>query len=250
MRIQWLLLLVAIVLGLGFWAWRSLAPMEVSVVTVERGKAIEAVYASGIVRSDDQAEIGSVVAGRVVEVLVEEGQSITRGQPLARLDDSKIRQSLTDAQSRLEWAEKEAARAKSLLREGTGARQAYEKAQTELITAQTDLAVQQQALADLTISAPADGIVQRKDVEVGQSVAAQKALFITGALGRLVAKLDVDERDIPACAWARTSPCRPKPSPQSRSRPSSRWCARAATTRRVAIASKWPCLPPRALCLA
>ena len=47
--------------------------------------------ASGYVTARRQATVSAKVTARVVEVLIEEGMTVTQGQLMARLDDSNIR---------------------------------------------------------------------------------------------------------------------------------------------------------------
>ncbi|MCA6252045.1 MAG: biotin/lipoyl-binding protein, partial [Phenylobacterium sp.] len=80
------LLLLALAAAGGL-AWLSLRPLPVRTGQVERGEAVEAVYASGVVEYVRQARVAPVVSAPILRVLAEEGQAVAAGQVLAQLDD-------------------------------------------------------------------------------------------------------------------------------------------------------------------
>src|SRR5690606_9698213 len=78
----------------GAWLW--LAPPPIEAVRVARAEPVHlepaasrqsVLDASGYVVARRQATVSSKVTGRVVEVLIEEGQHVEEGEIIARLDD-------------------------------------------------------------------------------------------------------------------------------------------------------------------
>jgi HlyD family secretion protein len=61
-------------------------------------KITESVYASGIVKSNDQYQVYSSVNGLVAEVLVTEGSLVTKGDPLIRLTNTSAQLNADNAQ--------------------------------------------------------------------------------------------------------------------------------------------------------
>ncbi|HTK26255.1 MAG TPA: efflux RND transporter periplasmic adaptor subunit [Pyrinomonadaceae bacterium] len=89
-------LLLIIVVG-SIFATRSDTP-EVTVVKVETRKELRStVTSSGEVRPIQFMNLTSEVQGRIEEIYVKEGDHVTKGQPLVRLDPNQL-QSTTDAQ--------------------------------------------------------------------------------------------------------------------------------------------------------
>jgi len=89
-------LLLIIVVG-SIFATRSDTP-EVTVVKVETRKELRStVTSSGEVRPIQFMNLTSEVQGRIEEIYVKEGDQVTKGQPLVRLDPNQL-QSSTDAQ--------------------------------------------------------------------------------------------------------------------------------------------------------
>jgi HlyD family secretion protein len=89
-------LLLIIIVG-SIFATRSDTP-EVTVVKVETRKELRStVTSSGEVRPIQFMNLTSEVQGRIEEIYVKEGDQVTKGQPLVRLDPDQL-QSSTDAQ--------------------------------------------------------------------------------------------------------------------------------------------------------
>ena len=68
---------------------RLVAPVAVRVSRVERGAVVEEAFGRGTVESDREAAVGFDMTGRISEVLVDEGQRVTLGQELARLETTQ-----------------------------------------------------------------------------------------------------------------------------------------------------------------
>src|SRR5688500_10128479 len=96
-----LVILLALLLagGVGVWAWRSLPP-GVAIGFAVSGPALEAVYATGSVEPVQWARVGPATRARITDVLVEEGERVTEGQTLAKLDDRQARLLAEEAEAR------------------------------------------------------------------------------------------------------------------------------------------------------
>lgn len=81
------------------------APQIADVTSVERGDIQVSVSATGNIIPKEQAALFFVVPGKVMEILVEEGEHVAEGQLLARLDTSRLEQALEEAGLALELQE-------------------------------------------------------------------------------------------------------------------------------------------------
>lgn len=72
---------------------------------VKRGDLVQTVVASGHVETPFRAEIGSQITGTVDEVLVQEGQRVTKGQALISLEAHELKASVVQAQGVVDQAE-------------------------------------------------------------------------------------------------------------------------------------------------
>jgi len=164
---------------------------------VESGGAT-VLNASGYVTARRQATVSSKVTGKVVEVLVEEGMSVTEGDVVARLDDSIHRAVLQLAESQLEAARQALEETRAELRlagltlqrtarlvdEGVSGQADLDAAETaesayrarlslqevQILVAEREAALRSTELRDMVIRAPFDGVVISKDAQPGEMV--------------------------------------------------------------------------------
>jgi HlyD family secretion protein len=108
-----ILAVLAIVLLAVVYSRRRSSGVEVDVAPIERRAEFRAyVTASGEIVADRFADLGSAVMGRVVELRVREGDRVSAGQVLARLDPVQARSQRDAAQAQVGalTAERDAAR--------------------------------------------------------------------------------------------------------------------------------------------
>lgn len=103
---KWFILALAVVLALGAWQGaRLIFGPAVVVDPVKRGHLIETVVASGHVETPFRVEIGSQITGTVEDVLVNEGEKVTKGQPLISLESRELKGTVVQAQGAVAQAE-------------------------------------------------------------------------------------------------------------------------------------------------
>jgi len=201
----WLVLVLVVAVAAGGWFWSQrlqAAPVKTAAVSVRAsggGQSAGAVLnASGYVTARRRATVSSKVTGKVLEVFVEEGKAVKKGQVLARLDDSQIRASLSVAEAQLAAAQRGAAedearlkqaqlnldRRARLIKEGVVGRAEVDDAQGDVdsLTARIAMAQQQVRVAeaqvtarqtdltDMVVRAPFDGIAISKDAQPGEMI--------------------------------------------------------------------------------
>jgi HlyD family secretion protein len=103
---KWFILAVVVLLGLGVWqSARTILGPAVVIDQVKRGHLIETVVASGHVETPFRVEIGSQLTGTVQEVLVQQGEKVTKGQPLISLESRELKASVVQTQGAVAQAE-------------------------------------------------------------------------------------------------------------------------------------------------
>jgi membrane fusion protein, multidrug efflux system len=159
-------------------------PSEVSVVTVEPRTVDQLYEFVGNVSASKRVEVRARVDGVILARPFTEGQAVTAGQLLYRIDPTTYdadwrgaKARLTEAQARLANAEANAARYQSLLADHAVARQDYDNAETEVKQAraavedaQATIDRTRKDLNDTEVRAELAGRVGRTNLEVGARV--------------------------------------------------------------------------------
>ena len=150
--------------------------VKTTVVTAE--SFTEKVGALGAVtaRPGHVASLSAPAPTRIAQVLVAEGQHVSRGATLVVLEQSVFREAERSAEARLAAAERAYERARSLNAGGILPRKDVEQAAADLASARSDLAAARRT-ADLSIlRSPITGVVTRMSATLGASVDANQPL--------------------------------------------------------------------------
>jgi HlyD family secretion protein len=207
---------------------RSAPEVRVLTAPVTRGRVANEVTAIGTLQAVTTVQVGSQVSGRIAWLGADYNSVVRKGQVIARLDQSLLqaqvdqsRASLVRAQAEVERArvqltdaEFKHERATQLSVKGLIPRSDFDAASVALLTARAQVrsaeaqAVQAQAalsqnqvsLSQAVITAPIDGIVIQRNVDVGQTVSASMSsptLFTIAAdLTEMRLSVGVDESDV------------------------------------------------------
>lgn len=195
---------------------------------VKRGGLTVTVTATGSVQPRNQVEVSSELSGTVRKVLVDFNSSVAQDQVLAELDVEKLSATLENSRAKLLAAkaqvtmaeatvketEQEYHRKKSLQDRNFSSEQvldsafaAYQRAQASLANAkaqvtvaEADLKLNEVNLTKSVIRSPINGVVLKRSVDPGQTVAAtlQAPVMFTIAedLRQMELRVDVDEADV------------------------------------------------------
>ncbi len=232
-RWLWTVLSLAVVAILGVAGWlifgRSTAiPIRTAVAQefVASGQphaGPSLLDASGYVVARRQATVSSKITGKVLEVLIEEGDHVKAGEVIARLDDANYRAAFAQARAQVAQAEASLAAAQTAFKDAEPifernqkqrdaalisaqafdqARATYDSARTALLvsqravdTAQAGQAIAQQNLDDTIVRAPFSGVVTEKAAQQGEIVSPMSAGggFTRTGIGTIV---DMDSLEV------------------------------------------------------
>lgn len=107
-RRRWLWLVVVVAAVVAVIGIRLIRPREVAVEPVVRGRAVEAVYATGTVEPATSVVVRSRIAEHVAEIAVREGDRVTKGQLLARIENPVRGYALSQGETQLAKARAQA----------------------------------------------------------------------------------------------------------------------------------------------
>lgn len=167
---------------------------------------------SGVVAARVQSDLGFRVSGKVLERLVDTGQTVTRGQPLMRLDPEDLglqaraqREAVAAARARAKQTADDEARYRGLVAEGAVSASAYAQIKAAADTARADLQaaeaqanVAKNASSYAVLLADADGVVVETLAEPGQVVSAGQTVARLARAGQREAIVHLPETLRPA----------------------------------------------------
>jgi RND family efflux transporter MFP subunit len=192
--------LAALALGAGTLAlgWWLTVPRTVTVAPVVRGPAIQAVYATGTVEATVTIRVAPQVAGRLLELKADEGQAVKAGDVLGRLDDSDLNATVSELEARAAYAEQQFERAGALVKQGWATKEKFDQALSEVDAARHSARRAKELLKFMQLRTPDDGLIIRRDGEVGDYIPINQPVFYLAKAGvPLRISADVDEEDIP-----------------------------------------------------
>lgn len=131
----------------------------------------------GSVEAAQRAVLSAKVTGVVDAINVAPGSKVARGDALANIDAREIKARLDSALAAQDQASKDFGRIERLLKSGSSTRQEYDAAITRLRTADAGVVEARTMLQYTSITAPFDGVVTRKLVEVGDLATPGKPLL-------------------------------------------------------------------------
>lgn len=189
---------------------------EVSLVTaaVTQADLSTSISATGSLEPVDQVEIGTQVSGDISKIYVDFNSKVKKGQIIAELDKSKLKATLDQVQISYKSAENDYNFKKSTYERVKKLAESHSASAVELETAEynmnaaklsmerskNEVAQAKLNLSYATIKSPINGVVLKRAVDVGQTVAASMStptLFIIAKdLSQMKVMASVDEADI------------------------------------------------------
>jgi membrane fusion protein (multidrug efflux system) len=171
--------------------------VAVKTATVERKEINLDFTANGNFAANQELNFLSENAGRVSKIFVSEGDRVSKGQVLARIDAEIINTDRETAEATYQNALRDEARYQSSYATGGVTQQQLDQAKLATQNAKLRLQASQRRLSDANIKSPINGIVNKKYIEVGAFVTAQGTqLFELVDVSKLKLKVNVNESQV------------------------------------------------------
>jgi HlyD family secretion protein len=218
MKVTAIAITVIILAGSGWFYKRgggSEAPIY-RTATIQRGSVRPTVSATGTLSAVKTIQVGTQVSGQIAAIYADFNQHVKKGQLLGTIDPALQNQAVEEAQAQLEralatmeQAKGEFARSKQLFEwkvitasEFSAVQASFSVQQANVKSARIALDRARQNLAYTKIYAPIDGVIVERNVDVGQTVAANfstpQLFLIANDLSDMQILALVDESDIGA----------------------------------------------------
>lgn len=212
-----LVLIAALYFAISSFSTNAIEVKLTAVIKQSPARSSAVLTASGYVVAQREASVSSKGTGVLVYLGVVEGDKVTKGQIIARLDDRDIVAQLDEAKSSLQLYEAQLkelqnnySREKELFERGLSSQQSLDQAEAayKRLLANIDIAkarirASEVSLENMIIRAPFDGTVLTKNAEIGEIVApfgastTSRAAVVTIAdMNSLMVETDVSESNI------------------------------------------------------
>ncbi len=231
-RLLWIILLLpALMILMNGLPEKRVAKRNFRTEPVTKGDLTLTITATGNLAPTNQVEVGCEISGIVKSVLADFNDRVEKGQPLAQIDDSKYVSAVLEGKATLASAEARLMQAQAVLKlkrqnlkrlqevHRLSDGKAPSKGEMEMAEAEVQRAladersavatieqakarnkIDEDSLAKTTVYSPISGVVLRRNVDSGQTVAATlttPVLFtLAKDLTKLQLKVDVDEADV------------------------------------------------------
>ncbi len=173
---------------------RGAAAQPVEVTNLMRRDLAETLRVVGSLAPNETATIRPETAGLIRTIQFAEGQRVSKGDLLAKIDDSELRAQLAQSESRYDLAKQNLARAENLRQTQSNTQADYDRARSEYSAAQADIELLKVRLARTDIKAPFDGIVESRTLSAGDYVNPQSVITVINDLSRLKVEFQIPER--------------------------------------------------------
>ncbi|MET3725134.1 efflux RND transporter periplasmic adaptor subunit [Sphingomonas trueperi] len=232
-NLRWIIIALVVVV-LGLLVSRCFAPKpppNYISVPAEKGALAVTVSATGRLAPIRQVTVGSEISGLVLKVLVDVNDRVTEGQPIAIIDPSRLDDTITQSRATLSANQAAVAQTQATLDEATAqlrrmeevsrlsggkvpakteldtaraavarARANLRSAQANVVSAQASLSSNQTQRFKSIIRSPVNGVVLARQVDAGQTVAAQfstpNMFVIAQDLTHMKLEVAIDEADV------------------------------------------------------
>ncbi|MDX1617212.1 MAG: efflux RND transporter periplasmic adaptor subunit [Balneolaceae bacterium] len=144
--------------------------LKVDGIVVEPDLVQDKIYTTGTILANEEVELRSEVSGKISDIYLREGSSVSKGQLLLKINDSELQAQLTRARFRLKLASEREERQRKLLEKGGISQQDYDATLNEVNVLKSEVALILAQIDKTEIRAPFDGRVGLRYVSDGSYI--------------------------------------------------------------------------------
>ena len=180
-------------------------PVPVVVAQPRRADIYATYETTTTIASDADAPVVARVGGEVVELLVEEGEHVSRGQILARLDGERLRLEMLKAKANVDQLRGEYERYVDLHSRGLVSAAMFEDMKYDLDSLQANYELKALNYDYANIRAPIAGVVSMRDIKIGQNVSVNDVVYRVTDTTELLASLHIPQTNLAKFAAGHTA---------------------------------------------
>ncbi len=193
------LLLIAVMLAVGCSEKKeqqTKAPTSVRTEVVTAQTGVNEQSYVGIVEEREATAVSFTGMGVVKRMLVNEGQTVRKGQLLAEIDDTQARNMLKSAEASMTQANDALQRYSMLHDNGSLPEVKWVEIQSNVAQAKAQLEVARKNLSDCRLIAPVNGIIGRKLVSTGETALPSQAVVSILDISSVKVRVSIPEAEI------------------------------------------------------
>ncbi len=171
-------------------------PLPVEFSTPQIADIFATYQTTTTITSDSEAPVLARVSGEVVEILVEEGDEVEKGQVLARLDGDRLRLQMLQAKSNLDKTSKAYERYVQLHERGLVSASIFEGLKFDMDALNASYELKRLSYSYTTIRAPISGVVSSRNIKLGQHLMAGAPAFKITDTSKLIAYLRIPQIEL------------------------------------------------------
>jgi len=165
-------------------------------VTIASSGSISSYYqATATLEAEKQAQVLARVIGVVKTLLAEEGDMVSKGDPLLLVENDEYRFRVEQATATTTNLRSRYQRLEQMVAEELATQEEIQSARSDLASAEAEEGLARLSLSYTTVTAPFSGRVTQRLVDVGQNVSSGDALFVLADFDPLLVKVHVPSRE-------------------------------------------------------
>lgn len=172
------------------------AEVPVNIATVKKEKIKGQYSANGTLKPLQQVQLSSEMAGKVMQVLVKEGDFVEKGQSLATIKKDILEVGYSNAQAAYQNAVQDNQRFENAYQTGGVTKQQLDQSRLQLENAKNNLRQAELQVGDANVITLISGYVNQKNIDPGAVVAPGTPLFDIVNVSQLKLKVNVDEKQV------------------------------------------------------
>lgn len=154
----------------------------------------EVIEVSGTILANESTEIRPEISGRITQLNIREGATVSKGTVLVKIYDADLQAQLKKLQVQLQIAEKAEDRQRELLKIGGIAQQDYDLSVLQVSNIQADIELVKVSISKTEVRAPYDGRIGLKNVSPGAYISPATLLTTITQLNQKKVEFSVPEK--------------------------------------------------------
>lgn len=151
---------------------------------------------NGTFEANQELTLSAENSGRVTRIAVEEGDRVSKGQVLARIDNELLIVDTETAAANYQNALRDLARYESAFKTGGVTQQQVENARLKVTTTRAAVQSSKRKSSDANVRAPFSGIINKRSIELGSYVSPGTALFEIVDVSKLKLNVTANESQV------------------------------------------------------